>query len=286
MDRNEPWEAIARRTAMRLERAGYGQQRPILDEIARETGYVASSLRSMVTVLRFLEFLETDDPDLAARARNLSYIVLAIFERWWSHDPDGAREALTSFLDFPKNVRDLAEREKAARRRTRPAAAGSGDIPDEEPVSSIVVLSQGAAPRIRAPGRASLLSVLQHHRFIRDNRPSHDGSRTRARSWEGQHLAWAAADDLWRRRKVGAVGYVGDHPAIAAFEVRPPSSLDLLRERVPELILRGHGLRSAVDCVLLILPDAKAAEVFDRIDLGDPYVNGSREVWWLYRDPV
>ncbi|MFD0463362.1 hypothetical protein ACFQY9_17470 [Microvirga aerilata] len=154
-------------------------------------------------------------------------------------------------------------------------------------------LSRAPTPRIRAGNHAALLSVLHDHRFV-DGAQVPDGRgqlqvhprRGAHGSWSGQRLEWRAADELWRRRKVGAVGYLGTHPAVAAFEVRSSSSPDILRDRAPELILRGHGLRAAADCVLIILPDAKAAEVFDRIDLGAPYVNGSCDVWWLYRDPT
>ncbi|MBM6583927.1 hypothetical protein ILT44_27370 [Microvirga sp. BT689] len=294
MDLNGPWETIARRTIAQLERAGHGQHRVILDGIARETGYVPSSLRSMVTVLRFLEFLEAHKPDLAERARSLSYIVLAIIERWWKHDAEGAETALMSFLHSPEPVRMLAEREKAARRMTSPTRPSSNGTGLAKPTQEATVfLSRTPTPRVRAAEQVPLLSVLHDHRFVHGAQVSPGGGQSQVRSrgaahgaWSGQRLEWQGADELWRRRKVGAVGYLGTHPAVAAFEVRPSSSLDLLRDRAPELILRGHGLRSAVDCVLIILPNAKNAEVFERIDLGAPFVNGSRDVWWLYRDPA
>ncbi len=288
MSRGQSWQDLARTAASRLQDASHGERRQILEQLASESGHEPSTLRSMVKTLGYLNQLRDKDPALAEHAERCSHAFLSVFERWSHHDPAGAREALLDHSKNPLHLRVLVAREKAARR------AALQPVPDD-----LTVLP--ASPRPDLPSllnqtfsgtweRDPLREILQRQRpqwrtppSLQDasdayRRPSADLEPSRP-----QRLEWIKPNELWRRRRVTAVALDGAWtPVAAAFEVKAHASWKLLRDRAPELILRGHGLRSAVDLVLIILPDVSAAEVFDRAELGPDYANGSHDVWWFY----
>jgi hypothetical protein len=188
------------------------------------------------------------------------------------------------------HLRSLVAREKTARRAAAPQAA-QDDLPvlPASPRPDLPSLLNQTFPTSweREPLREILRRQRPQWRTPPSLEDASDAYRRPSANLEPsrpQRLEWIKPNELWRRRRVTAVALDGSWtPAAAAFEVKAHASWKLLRDRAPELILRAHGLRSAVDLVLIILPDAGAAEVFDRAELGPDYTNGSHDVWWFYR---
>ena len=291
MSRSPPWQEVARATAKRLQAAPHGQHRVILNRVASETGYRPSTLRSLIKSLQFLDHLSQIDPGLAGRARSTSHAVVSVFERWWRHDHGGAHQALEDYCRSPRTIRDLVALEKEA--RVILAAKAAQEDADHAPDPLSLVWPDAVSGRtVRPIGRQnSLIEILQAKRVAGRCADAMWADLDRAfehlDGWEyadRQALLWQKPGDLWRRRRVAAVGCTDTGiPLAAAIEVRPPATLDLLRERAPDIILRGHGLRSAAKRVVIVLSDPVCEQVFDNSLLGPEYRNGSGGVWWCHR---
>ncbi len=291
MSRSLSWQEVARATAKRLQAAPHGQHRVILNWVASETGYRPSTLRSLIKSLQFLDQLSQIDPDLAGKARGTSHAVVSVFERWWRHNQAGAQQALREYCRSPQAIRDLVALEKEARVVMAAKAAQEDEDHAPDPVS-LVRPDAFPSRTLRPIGHQnSLIEILQAKRLAGrrsdDMWADLDRAFERMDEWEysdRQALMWQKPSDLWRRRRVTAVGcYDNGIPLAAALEVRPPATLDLLRDRAPDIILRGHGLRSAVNVVVIVLPDPICEQVFDDSHLGPEYRNGSGSVWWCHR---
>jgi len=244
----------------------------------------------MVKTLRFVEELRSSDPSLAELVQSWSHAFLSVFERWSRYDPSGAREALLDHSENPMQLRSLVAREKASRHTATSQLTqnDSGTLPisphDDLP-SLLNQAFQGGWER--EPLRDILQQQPLHWRTQPSLRNASDVYR-RSSGYSGKsrrpRLEWVKANELWRRRRVTAVALDDTlTPVAVAFEVKAYASWKLLRDRAPEFILRAYGLRRVVELVLIILPDLRAAEVFDRTDLGPDYANGSHDVWRFYR---
>ncbi|WP_162820376.1 hypothetical protein [Microvirga calopogonii] len=291
MSRSPSWQEVARATAKRLQTTPHGQHRVILNRVASETGYRPSTLRSLIKSLQFLDDLGQIDPDLAGQARRTSHAVVSVFERWWRHDQVGAHEALREYCRFPQAIRDLVALEKEAR-VVMAAKAAQWDEDHASDLESLVRPNAVSGRTLRPIRRQnSLIENLQAKRVAgrRADDMWADLGRAfeRMDGWEysdRQALIWQKPSDLWRRRRVSAVWYYDNQiPLAAAIEIRSPATLDLLWDRAPDLILRGHGLRRAVSVVVIVLPDPICERVFDDSHLGPEYLNGSGGVWWCHR---
>jgi hypothetical protein len=284
-----PWHDLARTAALRLQGASHGERRQILEQLASESGHEPSTLRSMVKTLSFVEELRSSDPALADLAEHCSHAFLSVFERWSHYDPIGARKALRDHSGNPMQLRSLVSREKAARQAA--TSQPTRDSPHILPISSHDLPSllnqtfQGGWER--EPLRDVLQQQPPHWRTLPSLQDAADAYR-RSSGYIAEsrrpRLEWVKPNEQWRRRRVTAVALDDTWtPVAAAFEVKPHASWKLLRDRAPEFILRAYGLRRVVELVLIILPDLRAAEVFDSTDLGPDYTNGSHDVWRFYR---